>query len=547
MLRRRWLVIAIVAVVGAATGFGVARSTQPLYRSTTSSFVSLTQGSSVAELVQGTTYTQNLVQSFTGLATMPAVLDPVIEDLGLNLSARSLARTVTATTPLDTMFIEITAVSPDPDVAAATADAVAASLARQVTEITPGSAKEPIVRLTVVAPAARPSVPFTPNTKRMVVLGGVGGLAVGVLGVLALSLFDTRVRRTSDLPQRPDAVVLGLVPRDRDARRWRPALVTEPDGHVAESYRRVQTNLQFISAASKVRSFVVSSSVAGEGRSTVAINLASALAEKGARVLLVDADLRSPSLSEHMGLDPHDGLTTILVGAAELQDVTHAWGPEGLDVVVAGELPPNPAQLIDSPAMQAFLDEALTSYDAVVLDTPPLLPFTDAAVLARHTDGLLMVAGATRVRRTQVATAMSMLDTIDATCLGIVLNGATALESGTRHRATAARSARSRPTSSTARRASGRAARPDTQPAPGPVMTSAAGRTGGQGRRAATVDSRPPDESRGATVPSAHPSRDAATPRGTEPSRATPPPSSARPLRPAELGGATERVVHHSA
>lgn len=500
MLRRRWIVIAVVALLGAGAAFGVARSTQPLYRSTTSSFVSLTQGSSVAELVQGSTYTQNLVQSFTQLATMPAVLDPVIEELGFSMSARALGRTVTATTPLDTMFIEITAVSPDPATAAATADAVAASLARQVAEITPGSAKGPMVRLTVVAPAAQPNVPFTPNTKRMVVLGGAGGLGLGVLGVLALSMFDTRVRRTADLPSRPDAVVLGVVPRDRDARKGRPAIVADPDGHVAESYRRVQTNLQFISAASRVRSFVVSSSIAGEGRTTVAINVAAALAEKGSRVLLVDADLRSPSLAEHAGLDHHDGLTTILVGAAELRDVVRPWGPEGLDLVVAGDLPPNPAQLIDSPAMQSFLDEALAVYDVVVLDAPPLLPLTDAAVLARHTDGLLLVAGASHVRRTQVATAVAMLDTIDATCLGIVLNGATSLESGTRNRAAAARAARTRPAApapSRAHRRSPSVATPTAAPAPTPTSV----RPGGPGRRAATLDHRGPAESRGTSTP----------------------------------------------
>lgn len=504
-LRRRWLVIMVVALIGAAAGFGVARTTQPLYRSTTSSFVSLTQGSSVAELVQGTTYTQNLVQSFTQLATMPAVLDPVIEELGLSTTARALSRSVTAATPLDTMFVEITAVSPDRRIAAATADAVAASLARQVTEITPGSAKDPIVRLTVVAPAVAATVPFTPNTKRTVALGGAGGLAVGIFGVLALSMLDTRVRRTADLPQRSDAVVLGLVPRDRDARKGRPALVAEPDGHIAESYRRVQTNLQFISAASRVRSFAVSSSVAGEGRTTVAINVAAALAEKGSRVLLVDADLRSPSIAQHTGIDPRDGLTTVLVGEADLRDVVRPWGPAGLDIVVAGDLPPNPAQLIDSASMQSFLDEATSLYDAVVLDAPPLLPFTDAAVLARHTDGLVMVAGTSKVRRTQVATALSMLDTIDATCLGIVLNGANALESGAQHRAAAARTLRARASAPAAASTGPRAAAaaPAGQQAP-------ATRTGSHGRRAALPEGRGAEDPRSTSGTDPRAQRDAA-------------------------------------
>lgn len=421
-LRKRWLAIALISLIGAGAGFGLAKTTVPGFRSSTTTFVSLARGETVSELVQGTMYTQNLVESFAQLATMPTVLDPVIDELDLDMTARTLGRTVTATAPLNTMFVEISATSPNPQLAAAIADSVTANLARTVESIAPsGPENTPSVTMTVVADAVVPTVPYTPNTKLNVALGGVGGLAVGVAFALILTVLDTRVRGIKDVPSHQDRVLLGVVPRER-SRRDQVTILGEPHGAGAESFRRIQTNLQFIGAASQLRTLVVSSSVAGEGKSTVALNVALALAEKGGRVLLVDADLRRPTIAAVTGLEPSVGLTTVLVGSASLDDVTQSWGESGLDIVVAGDIPPNPAQLIDSAGMQALLDEAAGRYDHVVLDAPPILPVADGVVLARRTDGVVIVVGSGRVRRTQVSTALNALDTVGARCLGLVVN-----------------------------------------------------------------------------------------------------------------------------
>lgn len=418
VLRRHWIVIALVTALGAASGYAVARTTEPLYRSTTTTFVSLARGDTVAELVQGTTYTQNLVESFTQLATMPAVLDPVIEDLDLDTTAKALGRTITAVTPLDTMFVEVAATSPDPVRAALVADAVAASLARTVASVTPGDdGTRPVVRMTVVSDAQIPTVPFTPNTRRNVILGGLAGLPLGVLLALATAFLDTRVRGERGLPQRRDGVVLGRIPRGSRRSRREPL---SPDAPVAEPYAQIRTSLQYIRAARTLHSFVVASSTAREGASRVALGTAAALAQDGTRVLLIDADLRAPSSTT--GLDGSVGLTTVLVGDAMLDSAVQPWGASGVDVLGPGPLPPNPAQLVGSPAMVDLLAAARTRYDLVVIDAPPVLAHPDAAVLTRATDGAVLVVGAGRVRRTQVASAMSALESTGAPCLGIVMN-----------------------------------------------------------------------------------------------------------------------------
>lgn len=429
-LRKRWIILVIVALLGAGAGLAMARTTAPAYRSTTKVFVSLAHGETVGELVQGTLYTQNLVESFAQLSTTPAVLDPVIERLGLDVTSKTLGRSVSADAPLNTMFVEISATSSDPRRAATIADAVAAQLATTVRDIAPsGAAGTDTVRMSVVSPAEPAKAPFTPNTKLSVMTGGAVGAVLGVAVVLALTLLDTRVRSAKDVPRTPERVILGMVPRDRGAARRRtPSLLLNPHGSVAESYRRVQTNLQFLGAAGALRTIVVTSAIPREGRSTTSINLAIAIAEKGNRVLLVDADLRRPSLAHECDIESAVGLTTILIGEATLEDLAQPWGAAGLDVLVAGEVPPNPAQLIDSDAMGELLAEATERYDFVILDTPPLLAVADAAVLARHSDGAVVVAGCSQVRRTQLAAALSALDTVGAVCLGVVLNAIASTE-----------------------------------------------------------------------------------------------------------------------
>jgi succinoglycan biosynthesis transport protein ExoP len=420
VLRRHWLVIAVVTCLGAGVGFAAAKTTEPLYRSTTSTFVSLARGETVAELVQGTTYTQNLVESFTQLATMPAVLDPVIAELDLDVSAKALGRTITAVTPLDTLFVEITATSSDPERAALIADAVAASLARTVATVTPGDeGTRPVVRMTVVADAQVPAAPFTPSTRRDMLLGALVGLPLGVLLALVRALLGSRVRNERGLPPREDRVVLGRVPRE-PWRTRREHAAPSPDAPVSTAYAQVRRGLQYIGAARSLTSFIVTSSTASEGAPRVALQVASALAHDGRRVLLVEADLRAAHGAS--GLDRRSGLTSVLLGEASLAESVQTWGSAGLHVLTSGPLPPNPTQLLESAAMTSLLEEARAAYDVVVLQAPPVLTGPDAAALALRTDGAVLVVGATRVRRKHVAEALARLDAARADCLGVIMN-----------------------------------------------------------------------------------------------------------------------------
>lgn len=434
VLRKRWVVIAVLALLGGAAGYAQASSNEPTYRSSSSVYVSLARGDTVSELSQGATYTQNLVLSFVQLATMPVVLDPVIEELGLTISARALASAIQVDSPLNTMIIEIAVNSRDAQRAANIANAVARNLAKTVGELSPTSAAdESSLRMTVVAQAQPSTTPVSPRPRLAAGAGAAVGLALGALFAVARAQLDTRVRTTKDLPTNPPRAVLGQIPFDPALSKRQLALLDDAHSPLAESYRRLRTNLQFLDASKPLRSLVVTSALAGEGKSTTTVNLALVMAEKGARVLLVDADLRSPSVAGICGIEGEVGLSSILSGGAAVEDVVQPWGVPGLDVIVAGRIPPNPSQLVDSQAMDDFLASATDQYDLVIIDTAPLLALTDAAVLTRRTDGALVIARSRKVRRPDLVEALASLDAAGAVCLGLLVNGVPAKQSELRY------------------------------------------------------------------------------------------------------------------
>jgi capsular exopolysaccharide synthesis family protein len=165
----------------------------------------------------------------------------------------------------------------------------------------------------------------------------------------------------------------------------------------------------------------VTSAVSGEGKSTVSLNLALALAEVTDRVLLVDADLRRPAIADRLGIEGAVGLSTVLVGRAGFDDVVQEWGPRGLAVLTAGQIPPNPTELLSSPAMRDLAAELADRFDAVVFDSTPLLPVSDALLLSRVTTGMVVVANSRKVRRGQLSQALSVLAQVQARVLGVVV------------------------------------------------------------------------------------------------------------------------------
>ncbi|WP_270352844.1 polysaccharide biosynthesis tyrosine autokinase [Microbacterium testaceum] len=277
------------------------------------------------------------------------------------------------------------------------------------------------VRLSRVRDAQPPQQPSSPNVPLNLALGALVGLTLGLGSAALRTVLDNRVRTPRDAEQITGAPGIGAIAFDAKAKE-RPLIVhADPLSPRAESFRALRTNLQFLDMGGR-SSFVVTSSIPSEGKTSTTINLAIALADAGKRVALLDADLRKPKVAEYLGIEGGAGLTDVLIGRANVNDVMLPWGGRSLYVLPAGKIPPNPSELLGSRQMSALLDMLERDFDVVLCDAPPLLPVTDAAILSRATSGALMVVSVARTTRHQLTGATEALNTVGAKLAGFVMS-----------------------------------------------------------------------------------------------------------------------------
>ncbi len=422
ILRKRWLSVVVATVLGLGLVASLSLTATPVYQARASVYFSLPYANTASELSQGSNYTQSQMLSYTSLATTPAVLGPVIEQLQLGVTPSQLADSVLATAQPETVLIEIQASNPSPQLAADIANRVAVELGAVAKQLSPKAADgRPAIDASTVAAAAVPSTPASPSTRRNVAAGGAAGLFLGVLLAVLREMLDTTIRTPELLRRVGQVPVLGVIGWDREAKR-KPLIVdSQARSRRAEAFRQLRTNLQFIDVEQPVTVSMVTSAGADEGKSTTAVNLAIAIAESGRRVLLVEADLRRPTVVDYLNVEGSIGLTDVLAGTASLDEALQPWGAGTLTVLASGTLPPNPSELLGSHAMIDLIAILRSRFDMVVLDTPPVLPVTDAAVAAALTDGVVLVVRAGQTSRNRVGSALRALEAVDARILGTVL------------------------------------------------------------------------------------------------------------------------------
>ena len=422
VIRKRWRVIAAATLLVIAGAAGVTKFTTPVYEAQTQLFVSTSGGSDTTALLQGSSFTQQRVKSYADVITSPRVLDPVIKQLGLKTDADTLAKNITATVPLDTVLIEVAVDNTDPKLAAQIADAVGKQFPKTVTSIEASTGQGSPVKVSVMRVPTVPTAPVSPKPVRNIGLGLVLGLLVGLGLALLRDLLDTTIKGPDDCTQVTDATVIGGIAFDPDATK-RPLIVqADPHSPRAEAFRALRTNLQFVDAANQPRSITFTSSLPSEGKTTTTANLAITLAAAGSRVCVVEGDLRRPRMLDYMGMEGSVGLTNVLIGQAELGDVLQRFANTEVWVLGCGPIPPNPSELLGSTAMLEVVRRLEAQFDYVIIDAPPLLPVTDAAVLSTVTGGTVVVVGAGTTTREQLTRSLASVEAVNGRLLGLVLN-----------------------------------------------------------------------------------------------------------------------------
>jgi capsular exopolysaccharide synthesis family protein len=320
--------------------------------------------------------------------------------------------------------------------------------------------REQVEEVSLVRPAMVPGAPTNPpQTAGKAIVGLLIGLTVGLVLAFVLESLDTSIGTIQDVESYLEVPVLGLIPlidplkdpllappEEEDEAsplaRMRPFLISllSPRSTVAEAYRSLRTNVEFLSLEKSAKAICMTSASLMEGKTTTAINLALSLAQTGKKTLLVEADLRKPFLHHAFGIQRDPGLTEVIVGNKDwrecLRTVTDLMlGPLGVDtlmstpnidklyVLTSGTPPPNPAEFLNSQRMTDLIASFREEFDVVLFDCPPILPVTDAAILASKTDGTLIVYRVGKIARSALKRSKTLLENVRGRVLGVVLTG----------------------------------------------------------------------------------------------------------------------------
>ena len=423
-LTRRWKLVVAVALLGGVAAFTASSLATPLYRSTASLFVTLSFGNTASDMAQGTTYTASQMTSFGALATSPVVLDPVIEDLGLSTTSTELAKSVSVSTPRDTVVIEIRAVSASPQEASSIANAIATQTATAIEDFAPRTeGGKASVQVKTMAEATPAQFQFSPNKKVDSVVGLLIGALIAVLGVFLAALLDHRVRDADSVAEVADVPHLGSLRRREDVSGGGTVVLQEPASSAAEEYRQLRSSLHYASMRKRPLVVAVASGSPHEGKTTVATNLAAAIAESEQRVLLIDADLRRPLVAQYAQVPEGLGLADVLVGAVRFEDAVFTVGASGMDVLPGGSVPPNPGELLASSQMADLLDQAKLRYDVILVDTAPVLAVADVLSLTQLAGGLVLVVRAGSTTKADLARSLEAVRSAGGHVFGVVVNG----------------------------------------------------------------------------------------------------------------------------
>lgn len=421
------IVIGASTLVGFVIAAAITFTTTPLYESQAQIFVSTPASTlDISALATGSSFSQQRVKSYAQIINSPKTLEPVIRRLNLKMDATTLSSMVTASAPLDTVLISLTITDTDPKRAAKIANAVAEQFGITVGDLELyGIGVDSPVKVSTVKDAMPADSPASPKKAINLALGLLLGFGLGI-GLASLrKLLDNTVKNEDDLRGTPLLAAIGF-----DEIADEKPLVTQIGRYAArtEAFRTLRTNLQFLNPDAHPQVIAMTSALPNEGKTTSSINLALSLAQAGAKVVLLEADLRRPKVPLYLEMSSmSEGLSDLISGPKKLTSqaakaMLHPYESTGLKVLLSGVIPPNPSELLSSKKFEELIAMLRKQFEYVIIDCPPLLPVTDAAIVSAKADGCILIVQAGVTKKPHFIGSRDAVNAVGSTILGVILN-----------------------------------------------------------------------------------------------------------------------------
>ena len=454
VMKKLWIVAVVTLFSGILSFIGTKFFIKPKYQSTAMFYVNnnnFSLGDTSLSLSTGDiSASRNLVNTYIVVLNTRSTLTDVIDYSSVDYSYDEIKKMISASAVDETEIFKVVVTSTSPEEAENIADAITYILPKRISTIIDGTSAK------IVDTAVLPSKPSSPNVLKNTVLGALLGM-IAVVGAIALiEIFDTTIRIEEDIEQITDLPILASVPDifasskdgayssyyspsgghgDKASKRKAKTEVDESKAIgsnlsfvAAEAFKMLRTKVQFSFADDKNCYVVgISSALAGEGKSVISVNLAYSLSQLNKKVLLIDCDMRKPTLHSKMKLRGTPGISNYLIKQADYEKIVQTYADLDnraiFNVIPAGTIPPNPVELLSSSRMEKALESFKNvGYDYIILDLPPIGEVTDAMVAARHTDGMLIASRMNHGNKNILADALKQFEFVNARILGIVAN-----------------------------------------------------------------------------------------------------------------------------
>ncbi len=439
--RRWWWMVVLACVAGGGLAYLLTAQMTPVYRARAVLLVNVNQGQTPGgQSYQDILSSQQLTKTYAELVASNINLERAaakLNDPAVTLS--SLEAKVTAAAIRDTQLISVFAEDESPKRAALIANTVVETFPKYIEEAQlAGSSAAPTKGLNTVfvaESAQAPEAPVRPSKAVNVALGVMLGLVVALAAIGVVEYLDDEIGSREDI-EGMDVPFLGSIfeaerPRGSDKASWVPSILDgNRDEALVESYRQVQASLAFALGATEAKILLVTSSNAGEGKSTTSANLAEALAESSKKVLLIDGDLRKPDAHRYFGLPNNSGLSTAFLAELDAVPTFLKQISESFLVMTGGPVAPNPTELLSSKRMQSIIKMLARPFDIVIIDSPPILGLADASLWTSFADGVVLVARKDKTRRNQLEESVAAVRASHKPLVGVILNGADRKKAG---------------------------------------------------------------------------------------------------------------------